>query len=843
MKLLISIFITSMLFTIVSAQNTPIEKLTEALKNGASDFPKSKVFIKTDKDIYAPGEKIWFKAEAINCLTEKASSESELVIMVKAESGEVIVDHKFLVINGKVNNQITLPPWSPEGNAFLIAYTPKALVVNEASLAAIKPITVNLLRNNDYVLNFQLDNSIYKPSDDVKLSFQLKAITPSNKKERMIISMYDYQQEIFTEKVTVTVNEWVEFKYKLPNQVEDGLYFEIQTVGKTRITQKIPVPTSADRIYVEFYPEGGKLLTNNIQRIVYRAIDPFGNPADVSGNVYDQMNNQAGVGKILKPGLGLISLMPAPGQTYVFKIDSKQGNGQKFEMPDAILDGSAFTLVKTEKDNIKANINNTGKLIGQNITIAAISGGEIYLSYELKAQQKNSLQIANKDLPIGLINFVVLDSLGKIVSERMIFNTPNEDIDIAIETHMKPSETNGEVEIIINAQSFINQFGKSTIDVKVVDAQNLYRNSSGSNYNFLKYPLLTSTPQTVLDIYITNIELIANTYRYFGLQHIVDGKNYLEQKGAGKFFSGTVTDKNNVQIPNATVMVVHANNPSIASTITDENGRFVFPILNKSKDMVVKAISENGKKTYSVQLDHSFDETLEEILMMESFKVKTVYSTDDTPEYFELNSNLLKLAGSETKVKKPREMSNSEKMLQSGSSILDVIRMIKPFTLKGNQIVFYGSTNSFLNQQGALIVIDGQKMGTSIDALNTVNPHEVSSINISTEPIDIQQYTALNSVGIIEIRTHGGMNSLRSLNEKESLPMSEFQQENFSENVWKHQTTLLWQPNASLDENGKLKLKLKLSELRTNVVVQVDITSANGITHQQSAIFSTVDKK
>lgn len=838
----IAIIIATLLFNLVAAQNASLEKLSEVLSKGAVDFPKSKVFIKTDKDIYAPGEKVWFKANVLNCLTEGSSSETDLIIMIKAETGEVIIDQKYFILQGQVNNQITIPSWAPEGNAYLIAYTPNAINVNEASLAGIKPITINRLKSNDYILDLRTDKIIYKPGDEVKLSLLLSSLTPSSKKEKMLISLFDYQREIYTEKINLTTNNIHELRFKLPDNVKDGLFFEVQTAGKNRITQRLPVCTTDDQIRVEFFPEGGHLLSNNIQRIVYRATDPFGKPADVSGKIYDQFGNQAGVGKILKPGLGLISLMPMPGQTYVFTIESKYGKNQKFEMPKAILNGSAFTLIKTEKETIKASIFNTGKVIGQNLTVAVIANGEIKMSYPVEAQQKNNFQISTNELPLGIINFVVINSKNEILSERMIFNTPNQDINIDISTEVIPAKIDNEADINIDLLNYVKQFGPCTVDVKVVDAENLYRLHTDPSYNFLKYPLITFTPKTVLEIYITNIELMANTYRYFCLQDLIDGKNYLEKKTISKNVCGTVRDKSGNRIPNATVMALHSNNPSLETTTTDKNGRFAFTNLTKMKDLVIKAVNETGKKNYIVHLDHSFDETLEELLLIESFKVRPMYSAEETPDYCAINSNLLKQVGSETKDRKPRQPSASEKMLMSGSSILDVIRMIKPFTIKDNQIVFYGTTNSILNQQGALIVIDGQKMGTSIDALNVVNPFEVASINVSTDPVEIHRFTALNSIGIIEIRTHGGAISMKNDEKTEQEAPSIFNQKNIPEDVWKYQSTIFWKSNIPVDQNGKIKLKLKLSEIKGQFVVVVDANSQNGITHRQTSVFTTVNE-
>ena len=86
MKLLLFIYALLLSGQLIFAQNMPVKKLSSALEKYAGDFPKSKTFIKTDKDIYAPGEKVWFKAEVFNCLTEGPANESSLVVNTETPS-------------------------------------------------------------------------------------------------------------------------------------------------------------------------------------------------------------------------------------------------------------------------------------------------------------------------------------------------------------------------------------------------------------------------------------------------------------------------------------------------------------------------------------------------------------------------------------------------------------------------------------------------------------------------------------------------------------------------------------------------------------------------------------
>jgi hypothetical protein len=841
MKPILFIALIFVFASITKAQeiNSALNKLSETFNKEYSDFPKNKVFIKTDKDVFCPGEKIWFKAEIFNCLTENYSNESELIVMLKGENGEVITDNKYLVLNGICDNEITIPSWVSEGNAYLVACTPKALKANDASLAATKFININALRKNDYLFDLSLSKKVFKPGEDATLSIHLTPVTQGVKHEKLLVSLYDYNQKIFSERVTVSVNEKNEFKYKLPEKISNGLYFEVSSIGKNNISQKLPVYTTADNITVEFYPEGGTLLTNNLQRILYRATDPFGEPIDVSGNVYDQFKNHVGIGKVMKKGYGLINLMPMPNQKYYFVIEDEYGKDLEFEVPEAQLDGSFISLVKTEDSTLRLSVITTGKYVGDKLTLAAIARGKILMTTEIDGSKKNNLKISTAELPGGIINFVVFSSEGNILSERLVYNTPNKDINIDIETILKPTEKNGEVEITIDLNRFIERFGKSKIDISVADKFNLFNPDQAEIQSFLKYPLQTPVPKTVLDIYLTNLELIANQYKHYSLSDLLSGKDYQKQE-ASKNFSGTVTDKNHKAVPNATVMALQSNNLALATTTTDELGHFVFKGVSNSKDIIVKAFSTTGKKSYTVHLNRSFDETLEEMILLESFRPRPSFNKAELMVYCQKNRELLKSIGSENRDTKPVKISSAEKLLQSGTSVLDVIKMTKSFRLDGNQIVFYGSNNSIYNQSGALIVIDGQKMGTDISVLNTLSPFDVKSINISTNPVDIQRYTGLNSVGVIEICTKNKSADYMPEKEKSGFHDKEsFDTANFPHDVWKYQTTLFWMNDIPVDESGKFSFKVPVSEISTDFIIQVDALSEGGMKHHETTSFST----
>jgi hypothetical protein len=838
--LLIAVLLAN-IFTEVIAQQTVIDELAKQLDKRNENILANKVFIKTDKDIYAPGEKIWFKAEMVNIYSQQTTREANLVVMIRTTGGDVIADGQFFIVNGLCSNFITLPSWVPEGNAFVIAYDPKAPTTNDASLAGIKPVLINQLKRNDYRLEAKFDKALYKPSEELELHLQLAPISNTAKKERVSVKLFDYHKTISESKENIEVEKPNLLKIKLPDEIENGLYLVIESAGKNGFCQKIPVRTTKDQINVSFYVEGNNLLLNNNQRIVYRATDPFGTPVEVSGEVYDENGSPAGMGKTLKAGIGLLSLVPLPDHDYTFKINSEYGKGQKFELPKPISNGTAFTVIRTEENAIRVAILNTGKNVGQSLSLVAIAKGKIKLALDFKAEQRNSFMITTNELPLGTVNFVVIDQNSKVLSERLYYNYPNKDLSFDIPISVNPDIASKQLNISIDLNSFIDQFGNGTYDIKITDTNNLFEKNEQLSYNVLEFPLSTPAPKNMLEHYITNTEMIANKYRHYSVQDVINNIEYAP-KHKTNCLSGYVSDKDGQRIPNAMVMVVHPNNPALATTRSDSNGQFYFYDLAKNNEIIVKAVSDNGKKNYSVHLHRSLYESLEEILLFTSFKNFKPYSNKNINEYFSTNEHLLKLAGSETKDRKPAEVPSTVKMLQSGAAIIDVIRMIKPFTISGDKIIFPGGHNSFLAQDGALIVIDGQKMGTNISVLTQINPYDVVSINVSTNPVDIQQYTAFNTVGIIEIGTRGS--NIKSRLETETDTSTEPEIKNFDINsipdeIFKYQSTIFWETNAQPNQQGIIERSIKLNELQTDFVIQVDALSPDGIPYSQKIIYSS----
>ncbi len=183
-----------------------------------------------------------------------------------------------------------------------------------------------------------------------------------------------------------------------------------------------------------------------------------------------------------------------------------------------------------------------------------------------------------------------------------------------------------------------------------------------------------------------------------------------------------------------------------------------------------------------------------------------------------------------TKEEKREQKPAYKSLLENGTKVRDVIYTMKPFEVINNGIVFFGSQNSLIAQQGALIIVNGVRTGENIGVLDQISPFDVDEIIISTNPSEIHNYTALNSVGVIDIRFKDGTEN----NSVESEPaLTEFEHVDYEKDGKKLKnkddlrTTLYWEPFHQV-QSSENELKYFHSDIRGKFIGTIQGIDKNG---------------
>jgi hypothetical protein len=258
---------------------------------------------------------------------------------------------------------------------------------------------------------------------------------------------------------------------------------------------------------------------------------------------------------------------------------------------------------------------------------------------------------------------------------------------------------------------------------------------------------------------------------------------------------------------------------------SDLHGEFVIniPVSIDKKNLTTTATDGSGKGNYRVILNKTFKDelasSLSNIAVNDWQILEQMYQSDyfkENPDFHKANFSIKVRSGD----KVARE-SYWKKNVSNSTTLIEVIKMIKPFEMMGGKIVFRGG-NSIIAQDGALIVIDGIKMGTDPSALTSINIQDVEDIQILLNPIDMSRYTSLNSVGVIEIKTKRGKNT-SSVNEDpdKGKDPTIFIPQAIGNDKYDLKTTLQWIPVLFTDENGEATIPFKAGGIISTFVIEI----------------------
>lgn len=108
-----------------------------------------KLYLHIDREVYSPGDNIWFKSYLINGENHKLISDyRNIYVQLISERGEIIDSCMMLSLNGVAANNFLLSDSIPEGSYTLRAYTKYLLSFGEESLFH-KKIAVRKVNSNE----------------------------------------------------------------------------------------------------------------------------------------------------------------------------------------------------------------------------------------------------------------------------------------------------------------------------------------------------------------------------------------------------------------------------------------------------------------------------------------------------------------------------------------------------------------------------------------------------------------------------------------------------------------------------------------------------------------------
>jgi hypothetical protein len=438
-----------------------------------------KVYLHTDKDVYAIGDTIWFKCYVSNKSSLSAYPESKFVYveLVGTSVGKDISTNR-----GKeftyVIQRVKVKMW----NGILEGYIPVPDNVN-TGYATLRAFTYWMLNKDaEYVFNKEL--SIINPIKD--------SFVEGLKEKKMR---------------------------------DDSNYDDIGVENPFHPIKRIQT------IDCSFLPESGRLLLGTACQIGVKVINEQGLGQQAEGKVFDHNDVQVASFSADEYGFSSFILNPIDKNEKYYAIveDVRENKPVKFRLPDVESIGASIAL-KAGKDALQASVNVSG-IDSEELKFVLCSGDEIYYESPVSGAVKFNLPVDG--MSPGINNAIVCSASGNIYAKRPFFVFPEKSLSPQIDYLDKDFGKRENVDVVLDfGKNVAGDFSVSVTDDFLAPANNL-------NNNILSYMFLSSeirgnveNPQRFfsdsidLEKRIGDLDLMLMTqgWEYYDLPAVLSGK-------------------------------------------------------------------------------------------------------------------------------------------------------------------------------------------------------------------------------------------------------------------------------------------------------------------------------
>lgn len=189
---------------------------------------------------------------------------------------------------------------------------------------------------------------------------------------------------------------------------------------------------------VQFFPEGGQLVTDIESVVAFKAISKSGYGVPVQGVVFDSQKNPVAEISTHYEGMGTFRLTPRKGEKYVAVITAAQKE-YRFSLPDPLEQGLGVQVFSEQREiilHLSSNRPPTNDRVANEIIIAGQVGGRIYYQEIVNLSDGPVTVPVKKALfPTGIVQFTFFSGRVIPLAERLVFVTQDDFMKINLQAY------------------------------------------------------------------------------------------------------------------------------------------------------------------------------------------------------------------------------------------------------------------------------------------------------------------------------------------------------------------------------------------------------------------------
>lgn len=328
----------SVLF-LLNSYNSVADSIPSFAKKIASRFytqatiaQQEKVYLQTDKPYYSAGENIWFKAYLVFAGNHIPMAMSQFVyVELIDKSSRVVTRVKIAQDSTGFSGYINLKPNLAAGNYVLRAYSAwmqnagtdfffkkNISIGNSIDNSVLATINFSTNKNQELPTNLTITNSNKYPYSNKTVAICQSWNNPKNTK-----STY-----------TTDKDGAINFPLIVDSLTDNNQFIDVALNDKDiQFTKRFYLPTISTDFDVQFFPESGTLLSNELQYISFKAIGTDGLSVEITGKIINNKGDVVTEFSSTNKGMGKFSLQPDSSVSYRAIVKSKVGIEKQYSLP------------------------------------------------------------------------------------------------------------------------------------------------------------------------------------------------------------------------------------------------------------------------------------------------------------------------------------------------------------------------------------------------------------------------------------------------------------------------------------------------------------------------------
>lgn len=593
-------------------------------------YPGEKVFLHLDRPSYIQGDTIWFKAYSWFGFDQIPDTVSRvLYVDLLNPVGGIEQKRKLLINNGLSHGEFSLGINIMPGRYSLRAYTRWMQNMNTGE-PFYQTVTIGAASQNFQV---ECNPVIIKQAgnDSLQVSFRFFEMSQTgelnnNYNHRLNYSLKVGEVLLQTGSVQASNTKEQVVKYSLSGIVEkDSVAIFGLSIKDDRLTfeKQFQIPLN-EPIDIQFFPEGGNMVSGLRSKVAFKAIGTDGLSREVSGVIKDDSGVVITDFKSYNKGMGAFSIKPEGGKKY-FAVVVYNQRLYVIPLPEAMENGSVMSVDSSlEANSLFLTIKQTHSDVELQKYMTGSSYGKIRFAFPFSITGDSCLLKIPLDLfPEGISRLTVLDEDFKPECERLVYIDKNQRFKIEIQPDSLSYGTRSKVTLKITTTSPGGEPVKSDLSLAVVDKDQIIQDAAVtgiSAYKLLQSELKSHiedanfyfTNDSCINHYALDLLMLTQGYRNF----LPVGKDPTEQKfqpERGFEVSGKIkligkgprVNKYNYHDIGLT-LVCRSDVMYLNQSKSDSLGRFKFqiPLLNGKSSSLIQATTLKGKPFYGeIMLD------------------------------------------------------------------------------------------------------------------------------------------------------------------------------------------------------------------------------------------------